>query len=301
MPAPIVTQAPVADLGECPRYDAATGTLSWVDIDAGRLWCADVLPEAPLAETLQRARLLIEVPGPLGCAVRRGLGAGSQSSWLLGHGGAVVEWTEGSRPRTVVQVEPDEALVRLNDGAVGPDGRLWVGSIPVPRPLQPWGRLHRVGMEAEAETLMDGLLAANGIGWSPDASVLYLVDTGRKLIHRLGAGEPLSTADIPGSPDGIAVDIAGCVWVAMWGGAAVVRLSPDGELIDRISMPCSRPTACALVDRRLLVTTARVESEPQSGHVFAIDVDTPGLPAPRALQAPQKAGIRWKTWTAKAS
>ncbi|MER6528597.1 SMP-30/gluconolactonase/LRE family protein [Streptomyces sp. NPDC001508] len=293
MHTPIMMQAPEAALGECPRYDAATKTLSWVDLSAGRLWCADTAPEAPLADTLRHPRLLTEVTGNLACAVRRGAPGGRDTDWLLCNEGTVLAWTEGQAPRPVVEVEPDHTRVRLSDGVVGPDGGLWVGSIPVPRPLEPWGRMHRItgSPDPQVETLMDGLLAANGMGWSPDAATLYVVDSGRKLIHRLRrdgegrtaeADEPLSTVEISGTPDGITVDAAGCVWVAMWDGGTVVRLSPDGAELDRVLLPCSRPTACALVDRRLVITTARVADEPWSGRLFAVDVDVPGLPALRA-------------------
>jgi sugar lactone lactonase YvrE len=45
-------------------------------------------------------------------------------------------------------------------------------------------------------------------------------------------------------PDGITVDSLGNVWVALWGGGAVRAYSPNGELLDVISLPVTQVTAC---------------------------------------------------------
>ncbi len=31
--------------------------------------------------------------------------------------------------------------------------------------------------------MLDGLTISNGIGWSPDGNTMYLVDSGRRVIH----------------------------------------------------------------------------------------------------------------------
>jgi sugar lactone lactonase YvrE len=189
----------------------------------------------------------------------------------------------------VAQLETDSAHTRLNDGAVDGDGRFWVGSMGVRRPLGPWGRLHLVARAGRAGVLLEGLLAANGIGWSPDGGVTYVVDSGLRLIHRLRtAGEgPMEPVGPPlavrgGIPDGITVDNEGCLWVALWDGGCVVRLSPEGEELARVDLPCSRPSACALVGSRLVVTTATVPGEDASGWIYAVDVPVGGPPAHRA-------------------
>ncbi|MFC9328817.1 SMP-30/gluconolactonase/LRE family protein [Kitasatospora sp. NPDC057015] len=283
---PVRTALPRTLLGESPRLDAATGTLSWVDLVAGRLWSAEARPDA--AEPLSAPALLAEFQGELGCAVR----AGGADDWLLALDGTVLHWRPGTAPAQAAVAavpEPDPGRARLNDGAVDRLGRLWVGSIGHRRPLEPVARLHLLSAGRPPAVLLDGMLAANGIGWSPDGSLAYVVDTGHRRIHRLRLdrngvprpdGEPLTVRQ--GAPDGLAVDDRGCLWVALWDAAAVVRLAPDGTELHRVEMPCSRPTACAFVGTRLVVTTATVEGEDASGWTYAVEVGVGGPAAHRA-------------------
>lgn len=91
-----------------------------------------------------------------------------------------------------------------------------------------------------------------------------------------------------GWPDGLTVDAEGCVWVALWGGAAVRLYRPDGRLDRVLRMPVSRVTSCAFGGPDLdvlYVTTAAadprssVPPEPDAGALFACRVGVAGPPA----------------------
>lgn len=89
-------------------------------------------------------------------------------------------------------------------------------------------------------------------------------------------------------PDGLTVDVAGGVWVACWGGAAVRRFMPDGSLDRIISFPTRQITSCAFGGPRLgdlYVTSAReglspgdLEREPDAGAVFVCRPGVSGRP-----------------------
>jgi len=53
----------------------------------------------------------------------------------------------------------------------------------------------------------------------------------------------ISTADVEGIPDGLRIDVEGCIWVAFFEGGSVVRFSPDGRKLDAIHPPSRMTTS----------------------------------------------------------
>lgn len=193
---------------------------------------------------------------------------------------------------------------RLNDGAVGPDGRLWFGSKNESETgaTGVWYRWSGT----EPEPFDSGYIVTNGPAFSLDGRTLYYCDTteGRILARSIsGAGEVgenrlfarVDPSD--GYPDGLAVDSEGCLWVALFAGAGVRRYSPDGELLQQIEVPCSNVTKPAFGGsdgRTLYLTTAHTTlsekeraEQPCAGGLFAVRVDVPGLP-PAVMALPDK-------------
>jgi sugar lactone lactonase YvrE len=146
------------------------------------------------------------------------------------------------------------------------------------------GTLSRVTGDGSAEVVLDDVTVSNGTGWSPDGRLMYYIDTPTRRIdvfdHADGRVSGRRTlAEIEegaGFPDGLTVDADGCVWVALWEGAAVRRYTPDGRLDRVVGLPVPRVTACAfggagLTD--LYITTARTGlSEPPAlaGSLFVV-------------------------------
>jgi sugar lactone lactonase YvrE len=93
-----------------------------------------------------------------------------------------------------------------------------------------------------------------------------------------------------GMPDGMTIDGEGLLWVAMWGGSTVLRCSPDGDVVQRLPLPCSQPTSCAFGGddlATLFITTARyglddaqLADEPMAGGLLAC---RPGVTGPAAV------------------
>ena len=92
-----------------------------------------------------------------------------------------------------------------------------------------------------------------------------------------------------GAPDGMTVDTAGDLWVAIYGGGRVQRYSPDGNLLEEWLLPAEQTTSCGFAGRglhRLYVTTAterwtdeRRLAELSAGLVYSFETDTMGRPA----------------------
>lgn len=271
-------------LGEGPRWDAATGTLLWVDIEAGALHVFDPLDGVDRAIPLG-ARVGVAAP-VLGGGV---LVALADRLAILAPGDEAL--------RTLVEI-PHGGGLRLNDGACDPAGRFWVGSTALD--FAPGrGALYRYSGEGGLDRVLEEVTISNGIGWSPDGGTMYYVDSMTYRVDRFdfdpGTGEisgrrPFAVIERgAGIPDGLAVDDEGCVWVALWGRAALRRYGPDGELDRTLAVPADNVTACCFggVDgRTLYVTSASVDlsdeqlrERPLAGAVFAADAGVSGPPA----------------------
>jgi sugar lactone lactonase YvrE len=90
-------------------------------------------------------------------------------------------------------------------------------------------------------------------------------------------------------PDGLAVDVDGYVWTALWGASRVARYSPAGELVAEIHLPALRvscPTFGGKDMDELFITTAALDEDDQEGRkkyvengsIFRIKVGVQGLP-----------------------
>jgi gluconolactonase len=114
----------------------------------------------------------------------------------------------------------------------------------------------------------------NGVAFSPDEKTLYLALTEADELMAMDVAADGSTskvryfARVP-YPDGIAIDLAGNIYVAGEKGLAV--LTPDGTQLGTIPMP-HIPANCAFAgpDGRWLIITAR-------DHLYRVKVPIPGF------------------------
>jgi D-xylonolactonase len=192
-------------------------------------------------------------------------------------------------------VEPHAANNRLNDGFVDSEGFLWFGSMD-DNEEDPSGALYQLGDEGCIRR-DPGYVVSNGPAESPDGRILYHTDTlagviyafdrarngalsNKRVFVRLPAGN--------GYPDGPCVDVEGCLWTGVFGGWALHRYAPSGELLSKIELPCSAVTKAAFGDddlKTLYITTAHValgpeerKAQPLAGGLFRARIDVPGLP-----------------------
>ncbi|MBO0823352.1 MAG: SMP-30/gluconolactonase/LRE family protein [Actinobacteria bacterium] len=271
-------------------YELAEGLL-WV---SGRLVFVDILTGRLLESAGDQpgeAKVLAELDVPLGAvapvADRPGewIAAAGTGIALLGRDGGL-SWID--RPEDGAAV-----AMRMNDGCCDPAGRFWAGSMAVDV-LAGAGSLYRVGPGGTVRKVLDGMTIVNGPAFTADGSLMYVADTFAGVIYLCridpATGDVTSKqifAEIPpseGAPDGMTVDDAGCLWVALWDGAAVRRYRSDGSVEANITVPAPRPTSVCLGGAngdRLFVTTARYGvSDPsaESGAILSAQVRATALP-----------------------
>ncbi|MFE7353129.1 SMP-30/gluconolactonase/LRE family protein [Streptomyces sp. NPDC057543] len=260
-----------ARVGEGPVWDAGLRRLHWVDIPAGHIHSSD--PATGRTTTLR-------LPTQVGAAVPRRAGGFVTAT---AQGFASVD-TDGSMTTRCALLPDGE---RMNDAKCDRHGRFWAGSTAMD--FRPGGGALRVLLpDWTSRVVLEGLALPNGLDWSPDGRVFYLADSIAGEIYAFDTtdGDPWISRRrtlfrLPahtGMPDGLTVDAAGCLWVAVWGGARVVRISPDGDLLGEIPLPVRQPSSCAFGGPRLdtlYVTSARdgleLPDDDPAGSVFVVD------------------------------
>lgn len=277
-PMPDVVVRARATVGEGPVFDPRSGRLCWVDINNGLLFENDL---STGEQTHWSTDTLLGAAAPraehegFAVAVSTGLG-------LLVNGDL-----------TVVEPVLPEPYRRMNDAKCDSRGRLWAGSTHME--FTPGvGALHRWDGRRPSAVVADGFSLPNGLGWNGDDTAMYLADSVRNQLltasYTSEEGEVGEFTELcaveSGLPDGLAVDMDGCIWVAIWGGYVVHRYDPAGNLIGRVPMPVEKPSSCAFADDgTLFITSATadlsehdLDDQPLAGSVFALSTGTRGVP-----------------------
>ena len=182
---------------------------------------------------------------------------------------------------------------RLNDACVDPEGRLWFGTMHDPE-TAPTGSLYRLaGLDpAEAVQMDTGYVVTNGPAIDTVNRRLYHNDSARQTIFAFDldpsgavSGKRVFARFERGYPDGMTVDEAGTLWVALYGGDGVQCFAPDGTPTGFIPLPCHHITKIVFGDadyRTAYVSSARRgvdrPGQEQAGGIFRFRVDVPGLP-----------------------
>lgn len=225
--------------GECPVWDAATGTLYWTDSDLSKFF--RYVPATGRHEMVHSG---FQVSG---FALNRAGGfvvTNTEGVWL---------WDGGGAKHRILHEILDRPAV-LNDCTADPRGRLLTGMWCY-RPDADYrpGYLIRVNPDGTSAILDEDVHGANGLGFSPDERTLYFTDTVTRTIwaydYRVGDGSVANRrvfVKVPvteGIPDGLAVDAQGFVWSGQWYGSCVVRYDPDGKVERRLHVPAKQVTS----------------------------------------------------------
>ncbi len=256
-------------VGESPVF-GADGVLRWVDPTVPCLlqWDGAHCTRLPLSEPVWA----------LGMANGAWVGNGETHFVALAEDG---------------QVQAGPALdvgsgCRLNDLVVDSRGGLWGGSMHRGLLGGRGALFHAGSVQAPARRVAEGLGVANGMAFSPDETTLFVIDTLARTLLAYPAdivagtlGEPRVVTDflgVPGKPDGVAMAADGHLWVAMWGGQAVVELAANGAVLRSIAVLAPHVgSLCFAPDGRMFISTARARlgdvalaRYPGSGGVFVV-------------------------------
>jgi sugar lactone lactonase YvrE len=258
---------------EAPRVD-----------DVGAVWFSDVTPPGAVHR--------LETDGRLTTVVSRahvgGLVAHADGGFVAT--GVSVAVFGASRERVALEAVNGWGF---NDLTTDGFGNVFVGmhgERPTAAVPEVEASLWRIAAGGEVTCCYGGIQMTNGLAVSPDGARLYHNDTLPAIVWV----SDLSPAGLPenrrihhrlrrGRPDGMAIDEAGCVWVAAIGAGAIVRVTPEGEEDLVLEVPRALVSSVCFggPDRRdLYVTTfggAPYDAE-RPGAILRTRVAVPGAP-----------------------
>jgi sugar lactone lactonase YvrE len=273
---PVEALSPRRDqVGESPVWSVAQQCLYWVDIEAPCIHRLD------WASREQRSWTLPERVGCIALSNRGTLIAAME------RGIFEVTLDEAQASLTLLaSVQHPQPGMRFNDGRCDHEGRLWVGTMVRDMGLaSPAGGIYGLDEGGLRGPVLQGYITPNGMAFSPDGSRAYLSDSHphvQKIWQHAfdgatgtwGPATPwVDMQPLPGRPDGAAVDSEGCYWICGNDAGQVHRFNPQGEPLESIAVPVSKPAMCTFGGpdlRHLFVTSIRPAS-PVAGFDAALD------------------------------
>ncbi|QDH72799.1 SMP-30/gluconolactonase/LRE family protein [Brevundimonas sp. M20] len=270
-----------AELGEGPVWDDRRRCVWFVDIKGRRLHRYGVD---------DGARDSWDAPEQIGFAL-----PAEDGSLICGVRGGLYRFDpETGDFALIIRVEEDRPQNRINDGFVAPDGTLWFGTMDDSEETVS-GALYR-WRDGELTRHDDDHRVTNGPALSPDGRTLYHHDTTEKCIYAFDhddgelSNKRLFAVTEDGYADGPSMDEAGVLHVGLFNGWGVARFAPDGTRIGKIELPVQTVTKAAFGGddlKSLFCTTAwlgnadKRAEQPTLGGLYALRVETPGLPQAR--------------------
>ena len=270
------------ELGEGPFWDSKKSRLHWVDI----------IGEKIISQNLDGSNIhALEVDGNPGCVV-----FSNEGTMIAGVDNQISSFDGGGNLLKVLADTKEGSGLRFNDGKCDPTGRFWIGSMDR-KEKNKLGSLYSWNSVEGLVNREQGVTVSNGMGWSPDNSLFYYIDSPTREVSiydfDLSTGSInnkrrfISFTEEDGFPDGMTIDNDGRLWIAFWGGSKIMCVNPDSKAIEELVIfPVSKITSCAFGGEkmdRLFITSAKVqvneEDEPMAGKTFIVSPGVKGQPS----------------------
>jgi sugar lactone lactonase YvrE len=200
----------------------------------------------------------------------------------------------------LIAVDPIEPRTRINDGRTDRHGNFVFGTMNEAAEKRPIASFYQYSLHHGLRRLaLPAVAIANSICFSLNGRTMYFSDTLTRCIMQCDYDADTAQVSnvrnfvevgdtengLAAYPDGSVIDRTGCLWNAQWGASQIVQYSPDGKIIQTISVPVKNPTCPAFGGPQLdilMVTSSRQDmsaqelaATPHAGSIFEIVMPGP--------------------------
>ncbi len=226
--------------GEGPVWIPKTKELYWTDSDGKSIRCYS-----------ENTKSWKEISNSIHAS---SLAPHSDGGFVFGNKSGFYHLDKDNKTRTIANICDGVSITNINDIIADPLGRIFGGQECFnPDNEYNTGYLYRVDLNGEVSIVDEGLHISNGMGFSPDNKLFYLVDTIVRNIYvfdyevingTISNKKIFATLDKnDGLPDGLTVDSEGYVWIARFLGGGITRYKPNGAIEKKIRLECAQPTS----------------------------------------------------------
>ncbi|XP_025831057.1 regucalcin isoform X1 [Agrilus planipennis] len=291
------------DHSEEPTWDDRIKLLYFVDIHAGRIYSYD-----PVTTILNHIQLDGDVTPIIPTVYDTHVFVAGLNRSLV----ALRWYPKGSRLEavgTLTTVAKQFPTSQFNDGKADAKGRLWIGTMGYENSIgvvPNQGSLYLITKEniENPEVVIAPVNISNGLAWNKANTKFFYIDTPTRQVRvydfDLKAGKisnPKVVFDVSehdeltGNPDGMTIDEDDNIWVALYGGGAVVKVDTKTlKVLQIIAIPALDVTSVSWGGEKLdilFVTSSRFalspeerRQQPAAGSLFAVyNLGARGLPA----------------------
>ena len=168
----------------------------------------------------------------------------------------------------------EDGMSQPNDIAIDNKNRLYASD---PNWKAGTGKIWRIDTDGKV-TLLDTMATVNGIDVSPDNHTLYVNEKRKIWAYDLSSRGKISHKRLvieftDFGMDGLRCDIKGNIYQARFGKGTVAKVSPEGKILEEITLTGKRPTNVAFggPDGRTIYITLQ-----DQGNLETFRVDDPG-------------------------
>ena len=269
-------------LGEGPIWIPDTKSLMWLDIKGKSLHTFSYITGNIKEKNLDKTTTWI-------------LPILNSNKFLVGTEDGVEEYNyNDNKFELKLQIEEDLPNNRLNDAKIDKNGNLWFGTMDDTE-KEDSGSFYCLKPSYELIKIDDSYTVTNGPAIANDDKKIYHVSSLQKKVFCYDKNNTkLSNKRIffeldpnDGYPDGLTIDDDNFLWLAVWGGSKVIRISPNGEVDKILTFPTSQITSCVFGGSEmniLFVTSASVgkntSQDVNAGNLFSVKTNKKGSTSP---------------------